>query len=415
MVKEAKVCVALSGQRFRKKSQPVSWLVFVGGLVDHTESYGARLARIEDAKEMEQCRQTMIPQVCAYNPEHYYAVRRLCKQRALCDCCSRVKTFGETEDFIRYVKTASDALRVRVMGIEYLFTVPADKRLSVDDLTEFAALAQSVWDKRCHFVLGAQADSWQFAGEHGVQYWSSSNPGVGYRPHLHGLMVSVYWDRAKRCFGSLSKHQLYLMTMDNDGELRACWKAALTAFYGKTSAKEVYCGARYRPTYANIRHDASYLSRGVVEDVFKYVTTAKEPEDWNPLWLQTMRFRPKGEHRIVRFGWLQNCVREKRMRSLGLPCAMCGHLHKGTCSTEVVGLRATGGYPAVYRPCGCHDFRTMVPRKQWDIERRRLFCPACGAEGRVSVLLRGEGSMTFEECQGKGIPLVSVCSTVEYR
>jgi hypothetical protein len=256
-------------------------------------------------------------------------------------------------------------------------------------------------------------------------------------------MVASYFDQATGRMGHLSKHQLYQITMDVDGELRAAWKAALKDRYGDFSAKDVDLHARYRSSYANIRHDVSYLSRGVVEDVYKYVMSAKEPEAWDEAWVKRMMFRPKYERRLVRFGWLDNSVRDKRMMSLRLPSADCKHVHfhrkcvkvvpnvKGRFTlSELKGRTKAERYDEFVRicadsgrafklevPCGCERYRALPKRKLWDAERRAVHCPWCAAEGIDSIMDDVEGAALMEigECREKGLALLSRISTTPYR
>jgi hypothetical protein len=266
------------------------------------------------------------------------------------------------------------------------FTVGGDMRKKIprNNLPEFAKLAYQVMQEYFRKKLKYDAE---FGMDVAPQFWSSEEPGKGYRPHLHTIIPRVFFERNTMKVIDIRTNRLG--SEEDLNELKRMWRSKVESAYGKSrarvkgkyeefSVKVKWRGEDWKPRYyrRSMRHRLKYMYRGIVFDIEKHIDDkARRQEDldfeqWDS---EFMKWALMTNHkRHIGYGLMSPKGRSARspfMRRIGF------------------------------------DYGTRKERKK----AMRKHCPVVEADGVCNCYIQrwyGDKVLALEESQGLGLQAV---------
>ena len=243
--------------------------------------YLGYLGMPQTANAVAGCKKHLIKQHCLGQGAHASWSLWLCRQDKACLNEDLVETAWEMNDMELYLHLLFERAAV-TRHVWYVdFTVGGDMRKKIprDNLPEFAKLAYQVMGEYFRKKLKFDAE---FGMDIAPQFWSSGEPGKGYRPHLHTIIPRVFFDRNTLRVIDIRMNRL---GSDEDlNELKRMWRSKVESVYGKSRARvkgkyeefsvmvkwrnEEWKPRDYRKS---MRHRLKYMYRGIVFDLEKYM------------------------------------------------------------------------------------------------------------------------------------------------
>jgi hypothetical protein len=274
-----------------------------------------------------------------------------------CPRCGKLVRLGEAGDELDKLKQFYQPAGKLPVWIPWEVTLPRDMQvnLAFDRLIDLKKTADAVFVKvfKRHVERKRGLKDVTVMGESVIQWWHSSNPFLGFYPHVHGNMYSIVRDNERGECVFLREDEMFL-EKEELADFRREWREAIKVF-GDTRAKDVVVRVHVSRGYGRLGHRLEYLYRSSTFDFYKYVTSA--------------RFYEK---RLAEpdLAWVRQCI----------------ELPKGFKAVSGFGLLAASRYRRAIAALGGF-IETKVIRKR---KRSRVKCPHCGCfmdpTGRVGRL-----------------------------
>jgi len=258
----------------------------------------------------------------------------MCRETALCYVDSKAQTSNDVDDALEVVHAIYSKVHRRLRFYCFEFTVPKDlqSKIGMDGGPVMKRIAQETWEE----YYGGDV---QLGMSLAFHYWHSSNPLLGFYPHVHGTLFDFGVGKKS---GELIPFTRGVVDV---ARLRRIYRRRLEARFGVSADKDVNLHVHYSTGYGHLRHRLAYQYRAFVQDAYRYVAMAA-PELADADWLRKALFRGR-ERRVSQCGWFNHrnlSPMSRFMRLLGL----------------------------------------SLPKKAVrDKERQRVWCPTCGCEMTV--------------------------------
>jgi hypothetical protein len=245
-----------------------------------------------------------------------------------------VETAWEMNDMELYLRLLFERARVKRHVWFIDFTIGSDlrKKIPRSNLAAFAKLSYEVMQEYFRKKLRYEAE---FGMDVAPQFWSSDEPGLGYKPHLHTIIPRVFFD--KKSLRVLDIRTNRLGSPEDLEELKRMWRSKVESVYGRSRARvkgkyEIFDvrvkfrGEDWQPRYyrKSVRHRLKYMYRGIVFDVEKWFekkARRQEPIDYRVWNNEFMRWALTTSHkRHIGYGLMSSRGRDRRalfMRTIG--------------------------------------------------------------------------------------------------
>jgi hypothetical protein len=348
--------------------------------------YLSSLGLSEKAKAVSECKKHLIAQHCLGQHAHASWSFLFCREDKACVNEDMVENGWEMNDMELYLQLLFEHARVKRHVWYVDFTVGGDlkKKIPRDNLAEFAKLGYQVMQEYFRKKLVYDAE---FGMDVAPQFWSSEEPGKGYRPHLHTIIPRVFMDRNTTRVLDIRMNRLG--SEEDLSELKRMWRSKVESVYGKSrarvkgkyeefSVKVMWRGEDWKPRFyrRSMRHRLKYMYRGIVFDVEKYIEKKEvrreqlDLSEWNS---EFMKWALTTSHkRHIGYGLMSpkgRSARSRFMRSIGF------------------------------------DYGTRQERKK----AMRKQCPVVEGDGVCGCYIHrwyGDEIMPLEKAQGQGLQAV---------
>jgi hypothetical protein len=262
-----------------------------------------------------------------------------------CPRCAKLARLEEAGDELEKVKQFYQPAGKLPVWIPWELTLPRDMEvnLAFDNLADVKKTGDSVVVRafKRHVERKRGLKDVTVMLESVAQWWHSSNPFLGFYPHVHGNMYSIVRDNEKGEYVYLREDEMYL-EKDELAELRREWREGIRVF-GDTKAKDVVVHVHVSRGYGRLAHRLEYMYRSATFDFYKYVTSARFYE------------KALAEPDV---GWVRRCI----------------ELPKGFKAVSGLGLLAGSRYRRAIAAVG-GSIETKAVRRR---KRNRVKCPHCG-------------------------------------
>ncbi|HYC11721.1 MAG TPA: hypothetical protein VEC02_03565 [Nitrososphaerales archaeon] len=237
------------------------------------------------AEAVKGCKENFVGFRCVGGGRHVSYGWQYCGESKACINEDLVENAWEMNDMLVYLQFLFERAKREPLVWFVDLTVAGDirKRIPRDNLAEFAGLSYQVMQEHFNKKFRFECD---FGMEVVPQYWSSTEPGKGFVPHLHTIIPRVFFDRKT---GDVSPIRMELLASYQElEELKAMWRQKVESVYGKSRAKvqgkyekfdvkvahvvraSTYSVHRRRWNYRrSMRHRLKYMYRGIVFDIEK--------------------------------------------------------------------------------------------------------------------------------------------------
>jgi hypothetical protein len=243
--------------------------------------YLSSLGLSQTAKAVAECKHHLIKQHCLGQHAHESWSPLYCREDKACLNEDFVENAWEMNDTELYLQLLFEHAGVKRHVWYVDFTVGADMRrkISRDNLPEFAKLAYEVMQE--YFRKKLKYDL-VFGMDIAPQFWSSEEPGKGYRPHLHSIIPRVFFERNPLKVVDIRMNRLG--SEEDLSEVKRLWRSKVESVYGKSrsrvkgkyeefSVKVEWRNEDWKPRFyrRSMRHRLKYMYRGMVFDIEKHI------------------------------------------------------------------------------------------------------------------------------------------------
>jgi hypothetical protein len=241
------------------------------------------------AEAVGECKKNVIKQHCRGKAAHASWSLLLCREGKACLNEDLVENAWEMNDMELYLRLLFEHASVKRHVWYVDFTVGGDLRRHIprENQSRFAKLGYEVMQE--YFQKKLKFDA-EFGMDVAPQFWSSEEPGKGYRPHLHAIIPRVFIDR--RTLKVIPIRMNRLGSEEDLNDLKRMWRSKVESVYGKSrarvkgkyeefSVKVKWRSEDWKPRYyrKSMRHRLKYMYRGMVFDVEKYIEDKAERQE----------------------------------------------------------------------------------------------------------------------------------------
>ncbi len=233
--------------------------------------------------------------------------------RNICPIDANAYTYNQSEDALEILEIINRRVggeKVCVWAGELTLPKSSWNMVGNDDAKRMNRIgsewANELFSDGGRYILGFEV---------GFHFWHSSNPLLGWYPHLHLNLSDIAYEVDKQEWHRLNLYQNDLQK-GSESILSKTWRSKFEAEYGAIRAKRVVAHWAYRSNQAGVRHRLSYAMRNPVSDCYKLISKMSYDQARDRDWVRRMLLRPKTEKRTQWFGYLSDGQKSKYLRKL---------------------------------------------------------------------------------------------------